>query len=150
MACLLRRLYLGLPCLLLVDHEYDCRFWTLFEGWCSAQEANEEEKCLRPADKFPRRTILPVRTTSKLDEYCRKDVFAVRKALGGKDVRVTNQGDKVVQLAKISHLDRRVKDRLGHDGKIPNKHLSATAGGRQAGVAEEAAIKAAAIRKSNA
>ena len=59
---------------------------------------------------------------SFLGQISRMNVHEVRKRLARSDILVTNQGDKVVQLAKLVQLNRKVSRIEDELSRLPKRH----------------------------
>ena len=106
--------YLGCSVLSLVDLSYVSRFWTQFEAWLSMQDATEHG--LRPAARDSRRcTMVPIQGAdhkiceSLVDMWSDRDPRQAYDHLAKPDISVTNQRDKVEQLAKLLELNEIVQ-----------------------------------------
>jgi len=107
-------LYLGASVLILWDYEYLGRFWTQFEAWLSMQKAtatglvsaSEAERrcsivCIHGAAETYKKALV--------EQWSNCDAKKAHDMLSASSVKVTNKSDKLVQLPKITLLDRRVR-----------------------------------------
>ncbi|CAK0869325.1 unnamed protein product [Prorocentrum cordatum] len=103
-------LYLGADVLILQDTEYNVRFWTRFEAWLSMAMASPEG-LKRAPERETRCSIKRIHGTGLHIEEELKNEYATGTApealeiLQGEKIKITNQGDKGVQLAKATEID---------------------------------------------
>ena len=97
-----------------MDRSFIGRFWTQFEAWLSMLRPSRAGlECAPEAEqRCTVRCIL--NAPSELEKVLRKDwstatVESATRILAGKDVEVTNQCDKDVQLLKLGELDKKVR-----------------------------------------
>uniref|UniRef100_A0A7S2D976 Uncharacterized protein n=1 Tax=Haptolina brevifila TaxID=156173 RepID=A0A7S2D976_9EUKA len=108
-------LFLGLSVFILLDSAYQSRFWTLFEAWLAFQEAGPQGL---QADALGRRVYIRCIHSATVgfedkklrDTISRMTPQQVHELLSRPDIAVTNQADKVMQLAKISKIEEVVRE----------------------------------------
>jgi hypothetical protein len=107
-------LYLGCSVLILLDISYLSRFWTQMEAWLSMQLGGSDG--LEPAPERLRRcaieflhTATTTTRTDLLNMWATRTPEEAYALLSKPDVQVTNQSDKVTQLAKVRQLVPEVK-----------------------------------------
>jgi len=107
-------LYLTCSVLILMDRSYMNRFWTQFEAYLSMR-AISSQGLTNAQDPMARVTIETLRGlpasqgTVLMEEWSNKTPDEAHAILAGQDVIVTNQSDKVIQLAKLKVLNERLR-----------------------------------------
>jgi hypothetical protein len=111
-------LFLGLDVLILLDLQYQVRFWTQFEAWLSmrstcadglvgaSQNFRAYIVCLGLANQDHRQALLTTWAETSV-----RDAFIM---LSNKEVLVTNQKDKASQLPKIVHINHAIRRVCGN------------------------------------
>ena len=103
-------LYLFCSVLILVDRQYMGRFWTQFEAFLSLRKVTAEGLAFTP-EQERRCTVSCIRNAPKafgaglIEEWESKSAEEAYEILKQKDVKVTNETDKEVQLPKLRTLD---------------------------------------------
>ena len=115
-------LYLSLQVLILLDSSYLSRFWTQLEAWLSFREASGEGLKSCPWEITRDRRCCVVGIHGAKDEAGWRETLIARWAhvsvteavekLRKRDVVVTNQRDKEVQLEKVLQIDERFRSSL--------------------------------------
>ena len=110
-------LYLGMSVLILLDRQYQGRFWTQLEAWLSMQDTATGN--LRPANEASRRcTIRLLRGCNDgyrqglIGDWANRTPKEAYEVLNAPDIFITNGKDKERMLPKVLKLEKAVREAL--------------------------------------